>query len=631
MKTKTILITLIAMLAITALIFQSCKKDDDPNNEQINEILFEEAYPDSEGDTISITFDGDTIVCEFINGEYVYQGDMIIVPDPTSSIKGAGINATSKRWPNRTIYYAIDSNLPKTNRVTGAIAHWENETDIIFIERTDEVNYIDFIRVAQGVSSNVGMIGGKQEIKMSDLAGMGNIIHEIGHAVGLYHEHSKKNRNDFVIIKWDNIKPSSKSNFFIKRNSIITDGFDFGSIMLYNSFAFSKNGEPTITKNDGTTFPSQRVNLSLVDIEMVDIMYNNLGNIPIAEFSANITSGTAPLAVVFTDQSTNSPTSWQWDFGDESTSTQQNPSHTYNTDGSYTVTLTATNGNGSNVKTKPNYIVVTEGGGDTPIADFTADITSGEAPLIVNFTDQSENDPTTWQWDFGNGSTSTQQNPSYTYNTAGTYTVTLTATNGNGSNVKTKTNYIVVSEGGTGTFTDPRDGHTYTTVDNGSQTWFAENLNYETSNSWWYDNSSANGDVYGRLYTWEAALTACPIGWHLPSDDEWKILEMHLGMSQSEADSPGWRGTDEAEKMKSVSGWNNNGNGTNSSGFNALPGGWLTSDGSFAYLGDGGYWWSSSEYSGVEALYRGMDYEHDQVVRWSFDKAYGRSVRCLKN
>ena len=110
-------------------------------------------------------------------------------------------------------------------------------------------------------------------------------------------------------------------------------------------------------------------------------------------------------------------------------------------------------------------------------------------------------------------------------------------------------------------FTDVRDGKVYKTVKIGNQTWMAENLNYVTANSWEFDNSSTNGDVYGRLYTWEAALTACPSGWHLPSDAEWTILTDDLG-GESVAN----------EKMKSTSRWDYNGNGTNSSGFNALPG-----------------------------------------------------------
>lgn len=80
---------------------------------------------------------------------------------------------------------------------------------------------------------------------------------------------------------------------------------------------------------------------------------------------------------------------------------------------------------------------------------------------------------------------------------------------------------FTTSDGGggtTGTFTDPRDGQTYATVEIGNQTWFAQNLNYETSNSWTYIDDPANGDIYGRLYTWEAALNACPSGWHLPGD-----------------------------------------------------------------------------------------------------------------
>ena len=184
--------------------------------------------------------------------------------------------------------------------------------------------------------------------------------------------------------------------------------------------------------------------------------------------------------------------------------------------------------------------------------------------------------------------------------------------------------------GGPGTFTDPRDGQTYNTIEIGSQTWFAENLNYETTNSWWYDNSSANGDIYGRLYTWDAALTACPSGWHLPSDDEWKTLEMQLGMSQSQANATGWRGTDEGEKMKSTSGWYNNGNGTNSSGFSALPGGYRNYNGHFSFVEKRAHFWSSTEH-GADAWYRYLSYYYVGVYRRYSSQGYGFSVRCVKD
>ena len=358
--------------------------------------------------------------------------------------------------------------------------------------------------------------------------------------------------------------------------------------------------------------------------------------IPVASFTATPTTGTAPLTVNFTDQSTNNPTSWQWDFGDGNTSTQQNPSHTYNNSGNYTVGLTATNDYGSNTKTQNGFIVVSGGGGSAPLAAFTATPTTGTAPLTVNFTDQSTNNPTSWQWDFGDGNTSTQQNPSHTYNNNGTYTVSLTATNDYGSNTKTQNGLIVVSGGGgTGTFTDPRDGQTYNIVTIGSQTWFAENLNYETANSWWYYNSSANGAIYGRLYTWDAALSACPSGWHLPSDEEWKTLEMALGMSQSEADVWGSCGTDEGGKMKETgtTHWNSpNVGATNTSGFTALPGGYYdSSSGLFDSLGNYGSWWSSSEGSGMYAWHRDLGYDFGQVDRDFNNKSLGFSVRCLKN
>lgn len=177
---------------------------------------------------------------------------------------------------------------------------------------------------------------------------------------------------------------------------------------------------------------------------------------------------------------------------------------------------------------------------------------------------------------------------------------------------------------------DKRDGQTYKTVTIGKQIWMAENLNYKTKKSWCYDNNETNCDKYGRLYKWKAAKKACPSGWHLPSDEEWKELEMYLGMSITDANKDGWRGNDEGKKMKSKSGWGLN-NGTNSSGFNALPGGYRGSSGSFYYLGGYGDWWSSSESSGTRAWHRRLYYDYDQARRGSDDKTYGFSVRCLKN
>jgi len=169
------------------------------------------------------------------------------------------------------------------------------------------------------------------------------------------------------------------------------------------------------------------------------------GNPPVADFTGSPTSGEEPLTVYFTDQSSNSPTSWSWDFGDGYTSTAQNPNHQYSSAGTYTVVLAATNQYGSDTETKVNYITVSEPG-SPPVADFTGSPTSGEVPLTVYFTDQSSNSPTSWNWDFGDGYTSTAQNPSHPYSSAGTYTVVLTATNQYGSDTETKADYITVTE-----------------------------------------------------------------------------------------------------------------------------------------------------------------------------------------
>jgi PKD repeat protein len=166
--------------------------------------------------------------------------------------------------------------------------------------------------------------------------------------------------------------------------------------------------------------------------------------VPQSSFTANVTSGAKPLTLQFTDTSTNVPTGWYWTFGDGGVSTSQNPVYTFNSIGTYAVSLGVSNTAGSNTTTMPGYITVTNSA-TSPITSFTADIQSGTAPFTVQFTDTSGNSPTGWQWSFGDGTQSTEENPSYTYTTAGTYSVTLTAVNAGGHNTSTMPGYITVS------------------------------------------------------------------------------------------------------------------------------------------------------------------------------------------
>ncbi|MFA5212285.1 MAG: PKD domain-containing protein, partial [Methanoregula sp.] len=165
-------------------------------------------------------------------------------------------------------------------------------------------------------------------------------------------------------------------------------------------------------------------------------------SVPVAGFTANETTGTVPFTVRFTDTSTNSPENWAWEFGDGSTSTEQNPVHTYTAAGTYTVNLSASNADGSTTNVKANYIGVFI----PPVANFTTNATSGVIPLVVQFVDTSANAPTAWFWDFGDGTNSTEQNPVHRYPTAGTYSVNLTVSNFAGSDAEEKTGFITAQE-----------------------------------------------------------------------------------------------------------------------------------------------------------------------------------------
>ncbi len=173
-----------------------------------------------------------------------------------------------------------------------------------------------------------------------------------------------------------------------------------------------------------------------------------------------------------------------------------------------------------------------------------------------------------------------------------------------------------------GSFTDARDGQSYKTVVIGDQVWMAENLNYKVYPSYCFDNEESNCELYGRLYAWSAAMSACPSGWHLPSKDEFETLLSAVGGQEFAG-----------KKLKSSEGWNGDGNGTDAYGFSALPACKSQISGSCDGIGYCTHFWSSTIADDAEKNPYNMYLYHNQAkasLTSNWDREEGYSVSCVK-
>lgn len=560
--------------------------------------IFELAYPDSIPVLVYFPINNDTLVCHKINGKYIYQGDIILTQKQINRLtnsKGAGITddwhwlwfGTTKYWPDNIVYYTMEDCLNDDKRIIGAIQHWEEKTSLKFIkiiEESSQDNYVKFMWDANGCGSNLGMIGNKQEVQIADWASKGNVIHEIGHTIGLIHEQSRNDRDQYIKVYDDNIKVDWKKQYEIQIGSTIsTTKFDFGSIMIYGGMTNDKTvafdiTKPVMTKLiDGLPWDAQRTGLSAHDITIVKKMYPPIYPSVITKIPTSITQ------------------------------------------------LSANSGG-----------IVLSQGISPVIARGVCWNTSGSPKLSDNFTSDG-----TGAGDFTSSLTALNANISY-YVRA--YATNSQGTSyGNQETFKTPQ-----QDEQSGTFTDPRDGKVYKWVKIGKQTWMAENLsatkyndgtpipNVTSDSEWaglitgaycWFNNNQFNyGNIYGALYNWYAVGTGklAPKGWHIPSLDEWVTLMNYLGGYETAGGKLKERGTTH---------WlSPNEGATNESGFNGLPGGYRGYNDRFGGLGYAGGWHSTYDYISSPATeIRSLSNTSTNLYGSPTNKLIGNSVRCIKD
>lgn len=280
-------------------LIHSCNKDfkgAGPEKADLiaNALQSEQAWPGLKGEILTTKFNGQTIYVEKKGDRYVWMGDIAFDKQTFDSLCKTEKNTSARtyktsilnHWPWGEVNFAIEGGFSaaEITMINDAIAHWRNNTGLIFNESTTASNRIRIVHGATNsgfYSDFIGMKGGAQLINLESGFITGTVIHEIGHAIGFYHEQCRTDRGFFINVFLDRLVGDDLDNLrhqydtYVQRgeNGLQLGTFDFGSVMLYGSFANSNGINPVMARVDGSTWVGQRFSLSAGDIETANMIY----------------------------------------------------------------------------------------------------------------------------------------------------------------------------------------------------------------------------------------------------------------------------------------------------------------------------------------------------------------------